>query len=189
MWYVVQTLKGQENKVAAEIREKVVEDGETVFVFENEMEYRIQGGWIRDRKPFFPGYIFVEMEKEQAEEFNKRLHKKNRKILDMDGKITPIKPEEENYLKKLGGDEHLIRYSEGFRIDDMVVITSGAFRGYTGEIRKLDRHNRKAKLHITFMGQDTEVEIGLGIVNNKTFQELSGDEKIERMNAARLVRD
>ena len=189
MWYVVQTLKGQENIVAAKIRDRVVEEGESVFIFENEMEYRIQGDWIKDRKPFFPGYIFVEMEKDKAEDFNRRLHKENRKLLDVDGDITPIKPEEEEYLRGLGGDEHVIRYSEGFRVDDMVVITSGAFKGYTGEIRKLNRHNRKARICISFMGRDTEVEIGLGIVNNKTFQELSNDERIERLNAARLVRD
>lgn len=188
MWYVIQTLKGQENKVAEEIRDRIAEEGETVFIFENEMEYKIKGKWIRDRKPFFPGYIFVEMDQENAEFFNRRLRKKNRRLLDVDGKITPIYEAEEDYLKRLGGDEHVIHYSEGFRVDDMVVITSGAFKGYSGEIRKLDRHNRRAKVYVPLLGFDIEVEIGLGIVENRTFQELEDEEKIKRLNnAARVV--
>ena len=186
MWYVIQTLKGQEYRVADYIRD-IAKDGENIFVFENEMEYRIKGEWIRDRKPFFPGYIFVEMEKGQAEDFNKRLYKKKRKLLSVDGDITPIKEEEEDYLRKLGGDEHIIHYSEGFRVDDMVVITSGAFKGYTGEISKLDRHNRRARIKVSLLGRDTEVEIGLEIVDNKTFRELSEEEKVDRLNAARIV--
>ena len=188
MWYVVQTLKGQENKVAVEIRDRVARDGETVFIFENEMEYKIKGKWIKDRKPFFPGYIFVEMDKDRAEDFNRRLYKRKRRLLKVDGVITPIRPEEEDYLQRLGGDEHIIRYSEGFRVDDLVVITSGAFKGYTGEIRKLDRHNRRAKVYVPLLDCDIEVEIGLGIVENRTFRELQDEERIERLStAARIV--
>ena len=70
------------------------------------------------------------------------------------------------------------------------MITSGAFKGYSGEIRKLDRHNRRAKVYVPLLGYDIEVEIGLGIVENRTFRELRDDEKIERLsNAARVVTD
>ena len=186
MWYVIQTLKGKEHKVADEIKD-IVHEGETVFVFENEMEYRIQGRWIRERKPFFPGYIFVEMEGDHAQDFNRRLYKKKRQLLKVDGEITPIREEEEAYLKGLGGEEHIIRYSEGYRIDDRVVITAGAFKGYMGEIRKLDRHNRRARVNVSLLGRDIEVEIGLEIVDNKTFKELSDTEKIKRLSAARIV--
>jgi len=190
MWYVVQTIKGQEKKVADEIIRDVAGDSESVFIFENEMEYKVKGKWIRDRKPFFPGYIFVEMGEESAEDFNLRLRKKKRKLLDVDGKIKPIEEAEEEYLKRLGGDEHIIRYSEGFRVDDRVVITSGAFKGYFGEIRNLDRHNRRARVYVPLLGYDIEVEIGLGIVENRTFQGLQENEKIERLNgAARIVAD
>ena len=104
-------------------------EDESIFIFENEMEYKIRGKWVKDKKPFFPGYVFVDMNKEKAEDFNMRLRKRKRKLLDVDGEVTPIEEHEENYLKKLGGDEDIIRYSERFRVDDSVVITSGAFKG------------------------------------------------------------
>ena len=107
--------------------------------------------------------------------------------METDGVVTPIKPEEQDYLMRLGGEEHVIRHSEGFRLDDMVEITSGSFKGYKGEIRKLDRHNRRAKVCVPFMGEEIEVEIGLEIVTNSTFQELENKEKIDRLNMAKVV--
>ena len=188
MWYVIQTLKGKEKKIAVEIRKDVAEADETVFVFENEMEYKVKGEWIKDRNPFFPGYIFVEMENGRACEFDYRLRKKMHplKLMQVDGKVTPIKPEEEGYLTRLGGKEHVIRNSEGFRVDDMVQITSGSFKNWTGEIRKLNRHKRRALISVPMMGREIEVSIGLEIVKNLTFEELDSEDKIDRLNMARI---
>ena len=190
MWYVIQTLKGREEKVSDAVSHDVAGKGENVFIFENEMQYKVKGEWKRDRKPFFPGYIFVELDKDMAQDFDKRLRSKLHplKLLTMDGQITPITDEEQDYLEKLGGEEHIIRHSEGFRVDDMVEITSGSFKGFKGEIRKLDRHNRRARIRLSLMGQETEVEIGLEIVKNSTFQELGPEEKIDRLNMARIVK-
>ena len=191
MWYVVQTLKGKEKAVADEIIREVSGKDEKVFVFENEMEYKVNGKWIKDTNPFFPGYIFVEMDEENAEHFDFRLRKKKHplKLMTVDGIVTPIKPEEEDYLLRLGGEEHIIRYSEGYRIDDRVEFTSGSFKGWKGEIRKLDRHKRRAKIYLPLMGAMVEVDIGLGIVKNLTFDELESEEKIDRLNMARIVSD
>ena len=189
MWYVIQTLKGREKKVADEVIKDVVRTDENVFVFENEMEYKVGGEWIKDTNPFFPGYIFVEMNEDRSEDFDYRLRKKKHplKLMGVDDKITPIRPEEEDYLKKLGGEQHIIRYSEGFRVDDMVEIISGSFKGWTGEIRKLSRHKRRARIYMPLMGLEVEVDIGLGIIKNLTFDELGSEEKIDRLNMARIM--
>lgn len=191
MWYVIQTLKGRESRVLDDVVRDVVRKGEEVFIFENEMEYKVKGEWIKDRKPFFPGYIFASMDKDRAEDFDKRLRKKLHplKLIAIDGKISPITEKEQDYLMRLGGEEHLIRHSEGFRVDDMVEITTGSFKGFKGEIRKLERHNRRARIRMSLMGQETEVTIGLEIVRNITFQELGAEDKIDRLNMARIVRD
>ena len=189
MWYVIQTLKGQENKVAEEVARDVVDGGENVFVFEYEKEYKIKGEWIKDKKPFFPGYIFVDMEQTKAECFDRRLRKNKHKLMEVDGVITAIRPEEQEYLMRLGGKDHIIRHSEGFRVDDYVMITSGPFKGYNGEIRKLDRHHRSALVCMSLLGRDMEVKIDLEIVENKTFQELEADEKINRISMAKIMED
>lgn len=166
MWYVVQTLKGKERKIAEAIRFRVAKDKEEIILMESEKMFRIKGEWIKDRKPLFPGYLFIVTD--EPEDFDLRLRKKlhPQKLLEFDEVITPIRPEEEEYLKILGGEEHIVRYSEGYRDGDRIEITSGAFAGYTGEIKKLDRHNRQAKITLTLFGQPTDVEIGLGIVKS-----------------------
>ena len=85
----------------------------------------------------------------------------------MDGEIASLRPEEEEYFKLLGGKEHIVRYSEGYRSKDRVEITSGAFKGFKGEIKKLDRHNRQARIELPLLGRMVEVEIGLGIVKSE----------------------
>ena len=187
MWYVIQTLKGKEYAVADEVARNVAVDGENVFVLGYEKEYRIKGQWIKEQKPFFPGYIFVELEEADAGYFDRRLRRNKHKLMEVDGVITPIYPEEQEYLMRLGGEDHIIRHSEGFRVEDRVMITSGPFKGYNGEIRKLDRHHRSAVISIPLLGRDMEVEIDLEIVESKTFQSLGADEKIDRINMAKVV--
>lgn len=179
-WFVIQTIKGQENKISNEVRNEIAEANEDVFILENEKEYKIKGEWIKDRKPFFPGYIFVDMEEDKAEDFNIRLRKRRHKLIDVDGVVTPVKPEEQDYLMRLGGEDHIIHHSEGFRIDDYVLITSGSFKGFNGEIKKLDRHHRQAKVCVPLLGKAIEVEIGLEIIENKTFKDLTQEEKLKR---------
>lgn len=190
MWYVIQTMKGKEKKAADEVRYDVAKEDEQVFVLENEMEYKVKGNWIKDTNPFFPGYIFVDISADMAEDFDIRLRREKHplKLLRVDEVITPIRPEEEEYLKRLGGDEHIVRNSEGYRVDDMVEITSGSFKGWKGEIRKLDRHKRRAIICVPMMGRDVEVSIGLEIVKYITKDQIGDDDKYDRENMARIVK-
>ncbi len=163
MWYVVQTLKGQESKAAQEIKAIVLEENEEAFTLESERMFRIKGKWIKDSKPLFPGYLFVITDSPNA--FDERLRAKCRRhLLRVDDEITPIRSDEENYLSILGGKEHIVRFSEGYRRGDKVQIESGALAGFTGEIKKLDRHNRQAVISLSLFGRKTDVTLGLGIV-------------------------
>lgn len=190
MWYVIQTMKGKEYKAAEEVRCDVAAEDEPVFVFENEMEYKVKGSWIKDTNPFFPGYIFVDINAEKAEDFDYRLRKEKHplKLLRVDDIITPIKPEEEEYLSRLGGEEHIVRNSEGYRVDDMIEITSGSFKGWTGEIRKLDRHKRRATICVTMMGREVEVNIGLEIVKSVSKDELEAADEFDTEKMAKIVK-
>ncbi|MBQ7563795.1 MAG: antiterminator LoaP [Lachnospiraceae bacterium] len=163
-WYVVQTMKGQEIKAIADIKRDVIADDEDVFIMENEKMFKHQGKWEADRVNLFPGYTFVETSR--PEEFNQRLHKKHRtlKLMTVGETITAIRPEEELLLKQLGGEEHIVRYSEGFRDGDKIIVESGPLKGHEGEIRHLDRHNRQAQITMSLFGIETNVTLGLGIV-------------------------
>ncbi len=164
MWYVIQTLKGKERKAVEGIRKDVAEPGEDVFIMENEKMFKLGGVWRPERKNLFPGYLFVVTER--AEEFNLSLHGKFRtlKLMTVDGDIVPIRPEEEEFLMRLGGEEHVVKYSEGFLDGDEIVIETGPMKGLAGKIRKLYRHNREALITIRLFGRDMDVRLGVGIV-------------------------
>ena len=127
MWYVVQTLKGRERRDTEGIKADVAVDGEDAFIFESERMFRIGGEWIKELKPLFPGYIFVSSK--DIERFSQRLRRRNHnlRLLTVGGKITHITEAEEKYLRDIGGEDRIVRYSEGICIDDTVKITSGAF--------------------------------------------------------------
>ncbi len=166
MWYVIQTIKGKEYEVLANILREVKREQDEPFILENERMYRIKGKWIADRKPLFPGYLFVDTGDPIWFDYLLRKRFRPIKLLRVDGEIASIKPEEEEYFKLLGGEEHVVRYSEGYRRKDRVEIISGAFKGFKGEIKKLDRHNRQATIELPLMGRMVEVNIGLGIVKS-----------------------
>ena len=109
------------------------------------------------------------------------------KLHRVDNIITPIRPEEEEYLKRLGGEEHVVRNSEGYRVDNMIEITSGSFKGWTGEIKKLDRHKRRATICVSMMGREVEVNIGLEIVKSVSGDQLGAEDEFDRENMARIV--
>ena len=87
----------------------------------------------------------------------------------------------------LGGEEHIIRNSSGFRVDDMVEITSGSFKGWKGEIKKINRHKRRATITVPMMGKDVEVNIGLEIVKNISTDEMEVESSFDIQNMARIV--
>ena len=168
MWYVVQTIKGKERMIAAQIKNDVIKDNEETFIIESERMYRIKGEWIKERKPLFPGYVFVATE--DPTDFRIRL-RSNRKlymlrILGADKKAEPIRPDEEEFLRQMGGEDHIVCYSEGFCVGDRIVVEKGPLAGKEGIIKKTDRHRRMAIIGVMLMGKETDVHIGLGLVKS-----------------------
>ena len=103
---------------------------------------------------------------ERPEAFDIRLRKEYHplKLMMVDDVITPIRPGEQRFLMELGGEEHIVRYSEGFRENDRIIIESGPLKGHEGEIQKIDRHNREATIKLKMFGRESMVKLGLGIV-------------------------
>lgn len=86
------------------------------------------------------------------------------KLLKTGEEITPLYSEEEEYLKRLQDEEHVVRYSEGWLEGDRLVISEGALKGYEGKIKKILRHKRLVVLEVPLLGRKVEVTLGLGIV-------------------------
>lgn len=89
------------------------------------------------------------------------------KVLRTGEDMTPIHPEEESYFKLLGGDEHVVKYSEGYLEGEKLIVTSGAMKNFRGTVKKVLRHKRLVVLEVPLMGRIVEVTVGLGIVKRQ----------------------
>lgn len=164
MWYVIQVYTGREAEMAQKCRERVVRAGEEIFIPLAQRQTKIRGERTMIETKLFPGYIFIETE--QIEDFRLRLKRIEgmAKLLQTGDDITPLEPQEEEYLKKLGGAEHIVRYSQGYLEGERLIVTSGPLTGYEGNVKKILRHKRLAVLEIPLLGRMVEVTLGLGVV-------------------------
>ncbi len=150
-------------EICRQCRHRVMEEDEDVFVMLAERMTKIRGEWSLTMSRLFPGYLFVKTDR--IRDFYKRLRSigQTAKILRTGEEMTPLYPEEEAYLKMAGGDEHIVRYSEGYIQGDELVAISGAVKDCGGKIKKILRHKRLVVLEIPLMGQAVEVTVGMGI--------------------------
>lgn len=165
MWYVVQVRTGTEENIRAQCRRKVSPDVlESCFIPYYEEKKRIRGRWITQRKILFPGYIFA------ATREIEKLHMEMKHVLGLSrllgtgDEIVPLTQDEEDFLRTLGGEEHVVPVSEGVIEGTVVKVYAGPLKGMEGSIRKIDRHKRKAWLEIPLFGRVQQVEVGLEIV-------------------------
>ncbi len=167
MWYVIQVLTGLEGEICGQCQKTVKEPGEDVFVMMAERMTKIQEKWTRITSRLFPGYVFVETE--DIEDFHMRLKRIDgmAKVLRTGEEMTPIYREEEEYLRELGGKDHIVRYSEGYMEGESLVVMSGALKDYRGTVKKVLRHKRLVVLEVPLMGRNVEVTVGLGIVKRQ----------------------
>ena len=61
-------------------------------------------------------------------------------------------------------DDRTVSLSKGEIINGKVSIIEGPLMGYESEIKKIDRHNRRAILHVEINGNIVEVNVSLEIV-------------------------
>lgn len=167
MWYVMQVYTGQEMEIARQCRERVTREGEEVFVPRAERMRRARGEAELVKTVLFPGYVFIETEDPEGTYLRLKSIKAMTKLLKTGEEITPLYPEEEVYLRRIGDEGHVAGYSEGYLKGDKLVVTSGALKGSEGLIKKVLRHKRLAVLEVPLLGRKVEVTLGLGVVEKR----------------------
>lgn len=167
MWYVIQVYTGQEERIVQQCRERVMEEGEEAFIPLVERMTKIRGEWMPVKTRLFPGYVFVETDRPQELHIRLKKIKFMTKLLKTGEVITPLHSEEEEYLKRLQDEEHVVRYSEGWLEGDRLVVNAGPLKGYEGKIKKILRHKRLVVLEVPLLGRQVEVTLGLGVVEKQ----------------------
>ena len=71
MWYVMQVYTGMETDICEKCRERILEEGEDIFVPFAERMTKVRGERTLVMSRLFPGYLFVETDR--IEDFHMRL--------------------------------------------------------------------------------------------------------------------
>ena len=169
MWYVIQTLAGQE-EIVKQMLEKYLPRSsyEECRILYYIRKKRYQGEWHEVRERFLPGYLFLVADSPWAarEALKKVTRTRFSRLLKnyLENEIYPVSREEEEFLKKLAGDKDEVELSYGMIEGDKVRIVSGGLVGMEAVIRKIDRHKRVAFIEMRIFGEVKLVRVGLEIV-------------------------
>uniref|UniRef100_A0A7C9JEY7 Antiterminator LoaP n=1 Tax=Muribaculaceae bacterium Z82 TaxID=2304548 RepID=A0A7C9JEY7_9BACT len=169
MWYVVQTVGGQERKVLSLIEARRDECSlRELFIPEYEIMKRIQGEWVMRKEILLPGYVFADTRHpEKVEEVLRGIPKFTR-LLGNDDMFLPLADSEVKFLNAFCSPGHrVIDCSSGIVEGDRTIILKGPLMGHTGLIKKIDRHKRLAYLEMSICGRIKSVRLGLEIVQKR----------------------
>lgn len=164
MWYVIQVRTGSEENIRLQCEANIPQDVmERCFIPYYEERRRIRGEWMTLKKILFPGYVFLITE--EIDELFYQLKKVIglTRLLGAGDEIIPLTERETDFLLRFGGENQIVEMSEGIIEQSRIRILSGPLMGMEGQIRKIDRHKRKAWLEVEMFGRVQRVEVGLEV--------------------------
>ncbi len=164
MFYVIQVLTGTEHQVEYQCNQ-LTHGGEEVFIPLINMRRRVRGIDEQVQRPMFPGYVFFDTNEIDDLFFRLKKIKTLTKILKTDGEFTPLNQDEEDMIRRLGGDKHIVDISVGYKEGDRVTITEGPLTGLESQIKTINRTKRTAVLLVPLMDEIREVTMGLVVLN------------------------
>lgn len=163
-WYVIQVFSGQENKIAESISQAVIHKSyqdsiKDIVVPEEEVESVIKGKKVLKRIRFLPGYIMLNMKKDdKAIEILNTVFKVNSRNANM--KLSKISDKEaENILSQIqnGTGTNSINYN--FTVGSEIKVKEGPFASFIGLIDSIDEGKKKMKVNVTIFGRATSLDL------------------------------
>lgn len=175
-WYVVQTYTGYEGKVKRVIQQKL-DNGDlssdivkSIRVPEEEV-VEIKDGKKKSRKnKILPGYIMAELDLPDLgwkDTCNQIRH-----IQGVSGFVgtasnerpRPISVDEARNILMRSGEikgEKPVRMKQTYNIGDVVKITEGPFKDFSGSIDAIDEEKEKLTVNVQIFGRATPVELNM----------------------------
>lgn len=166
MWYVAQVQAGRESSTLEMCRRlvppSVMED---CFMPEYEVMWKIRGEWRLVKRLLFPGYLFFVTDDPEA--LNRELSRVPmpiRLLGNEENSFFPLTGKERDWFLSFMDGNHTVRMSEGYISGDKITVTRGPLMGFEGDIRKIDRHKRRAYIDVSLFGRTVPASVGLEIV-------------------------
>lgn len=169
-WYVIQVYTGDEDEMIDLFRPLIKPElGEEVFTMRKKKVLHGREGRYTANLPMFPGYIFIKTDDIMRIRKEMRVIVQFKRILRAGNReFMPLYREEVRVFEQLGGPEHVVEISIGFKEGDEIGVLDGPLVLYTGKIEKINRHKRTAMIRAMFMGEERVIPVGLEVLATKT---------------------
>ena len=164
-WYVVHTQTGSEDKVKTALENRIAAQGlqelitQVIIPTEQISEVRSGRRKISQRK-FFPGYLLVEMELNEASYFLIKTTPGVTGFIGLGKKPMPLPQEEvDNILKRTQESQAKPIPKTAFEKGEQVRVTEGPFVNFNGTVDEIHPEKGKLKVSVSIFGRATPVEL------------------------------
>ncbi len=165
-WYVVQAYSGYEGQVRRSLIEHIeragMQDhfGQILVPTEEVVEMR-HGQKRKTERKFFPGYVLVEMDMDEA---TWHLVKSVPKVLGFIGgtsdRPAPISQREaETILQRVQESADKPKPKVLFEVGQMVRVTDGPFNDFNGVVEEVNYDKNRLRVAVLIFGRSTPVEL------------------------------
>jgi transcriptional antiterminator NusG len=164
-WYIVHTYSGYENKVRESLKQRAdalgmsEAIGEVLIPTEDVVEMR-DGNRVISKKKFFPGYVLINMEMNDA---TWHVVKNTPKVTGFVGSATspvPLTQEEvDRIINQVSVAAEKPKPKFQFQHGDAVRIIDGPFSNFQGSVDEVNNDRATVKVMVTIFGRSTPVEL------------------------------
>jgi len=165
-WYVIHVYSGFEKKVASAIREQAEQKGlaerfEQILVPTEEVIEVKRGAKVSSERKFFPGYVLVKMDLDDA---TWHLVKNTAKVTGFLGgrgvRPSPISESEAaRIMRQVQEGIERPKPSITFEIGEQVRVSDGPFTSFNGVVEEVDEEKSRIKVAVSIFGRATPVEL------------------------------
>jgi transcription termination/antitermination protein NusG len=162
-WFVVHTYSGHENKVSANLKQRIetmkLQDKIFDIVVPTRNIVTVKHGKKEEQKEkIFPGYILVKMVLDDTSWLAVRTTQGVTAFVGVGNKPTPISEAEVATILKFMQME-APKYKTTFSLGEAVKIVDGPFADFLGSIDAIDEEKGKIKVLVSIFGRETPVEL------------------------------
>jgi transcription termination/antitermination protein NusG len=169
-WYAIQTYSGHENKVKKLIEFRIAEEpGEQpeekqiqeVLVPTQDVVEIKNGKRVTVTRRLYPGYVLVKMQSNQRTQHVINNIQGVIKFVGSGAEPQPLRDDEINKILGLTPveEESEPREEIPFRANQVVEVTDGPFKDFTGTVQEVYHDKGKVKVEVSLFGRPTPVEV------------------------------
>ncbi|WP_100550947.1 transcription termination/antitermination protein NusG [Caedibacter taeniospiralis] len=167
-WYVVQAYSGYEKRVKAQIEEKIKLEGleqyfGKILVPTEEVVEMKAGQKRKSERKFFPGYVLIQMEMDEAAwQLVRRIPRVSGFVGGTSERPMPISnAEAERILGSLetGAEKTAPKPRTTFQVGQVVRVLNGPFADFTGVVEEINYEKSRVHVAVSIFGRSTPVEL------------------------------